>query len=393
MKEKSILKLICKWRTELMGMAILWVVLFHSKLQLGGILDTVQTIGYGGVDIFFLLSGIGLYYSLRKSEKLLPFYGRRARRIFPAYLPFIAVWLIYMIQTYEWRTDIIIKVIAGNLFMTGWLSGIGGQFNWYVQVIFWVYLLSPLFYRLVVSLTKKWQKGLLLVWAVLLGIAFWTDDNLLMGVSRLPVFLVGMLWAHEENLHAGSSVLGKHAGSSVLGKHAGSSIPGEKTGGSVPGEHAGSSVLGKNAGSSVPGKKAIALSLLAVTGMAVLLVCYFNLPDYVVWGFGIWWYPFILIAPGLCFLLALFMEGMDRIRGVKLLLKPVKLIGKASFEIYLLHIAAFDILPGYLGVSSNRRWLALTAAAVAAGVLYHLLVEAVMKRIERRKKRLQNEGQ
>lgn len=357
MREKTILKFICKWRTELMGMAILWVVLFHSKLQLHGILDTVQTIGYGGVDIFFLLSGIGLYYSLQKSDQLLPFYGRRARRIFPAYFPFIVVWLIYMIQTSEWRTDIILKVIAGNLFMTGWLSGIGAQFNWYVQVIFWVYLAAPLFYRLIVSLTKRWQKGLLLVWAVLLGIAFWTDNNLLMGVSRLPVFLVGMLWAQEESLHA------------------------KKDG-----------IREKNTDRSF-WKNGAALSLLFVTGMAVLLVCYFTLPDYVVWGFGIWWYPFLLIVPGMCFLLGLVFEGMDRIKGVRLLLKPVKLIGEASFEIYLLHIAAFDILPGYLGVSSNKRWLALMAASVAAGVLYHLLVEAVMKGIEQRKKRLQNERQ
>lgn len=357
MREKTILQFICKRRTELMGMAILWVVLFHSKLQLHGVPDTVQAIGYGGVDIFFLMSGIGLYYSLQKSDQILPFYGRRARRIFPAYLPFITIWLIYMIQTSEWRTDIILKVIAGNLFMTGWLSGIGAQFNWYVQVIFWVYLTAPLFYRLVVSLTKKWQKGLLLVWAVLLGIAFWTDNNLLMGVSRLPVFLVGMLWAHEERLHGGKDGLSEESTERNFWKNG------------------------------------AALSLLFVIGMTVLLVCYFTLPDYVVWGFGIWWYPFLLIAPGICFLLGLIFEGVDRIKGVRLLLKPVKLIGKASFEIYLLHIAAFDILPGYLGVSSNKRWLALMAASVAAGVLYHLLVEAVMKGIEQRKKRLQNERQ
>ena len=69
MKEKTILNLICKWRAELMGAAILWVVLFHAGFQFRGVFfDTVQAIGYGGVDIFFLLSGIGLYYSLKKSD-------------------------------------------------------------------------------------------------------------------------------------------------------------------------------------------------------------------------------------------------------------------------------------------------------------------------------------
>lgn len=340
-----------------MGMAILWVVLFHAKFEFHGILDTIQTIGYGGVDIFFLLSGIGLYYSLRKSEKLLPFYQRRAKRIFPAYLPFILIWLIYMIQSSEWRTDIIIKVIAGNLFMTGWGAGIGAQFNWYVQVIFWIYLMSPLFYRLVISLSKKWQKAFLLLWAILLGIAFWTDNNHLMGVSRLPVFLVGMMWAHEESLRAEQGEAEEEKNKRKFWLN-----------GTV-------------------------LTLLFVIGMGILLTCYFKLPDYVVWGFGIWWYPFLLIVPGMCFLLGLIFEGMDRIKGVRLLLKPVKLIGKASFEIYLLHIAAFDIMPGYLWVSSNKRWLALAAASIAAGVLYHLLVEAVMKGIEQRKTRLQNERQ
>lgn len=343
MKEKTILNLICKWRSELMGAAILWVVLFHAGFQFRGVLDTVQAIGYGGVDIFFLLSGIGLYYSLQKSEELIPFYKRRAERIFPSYLPFIIIWCIYMLHGSPYPADTIARIVAGNLFMTGWIADIGIQFNWYVQVIFWVYMLAPLFYRLIVTTTKKWQRGVLLLWALLLGIAFWSDDNHLLGVSRLPIFLVGMMWAH-----AGKSADWNKAES--------------------------------NGKASSIQRNALLLILLAIIGMGILLTCYFTLPNETMWAYGLWWYPYLLITPGLCLVICLLLELLERIRGLRMLHHLLALIGKASFEIYLIHLAAFKIVPGYIWVTLNRRWLVLAALSVAAGIGYHLLVEGIRKK-------------
>ena len=58
--------LISRYRSELMGFAMLWVMLFHSfDLELGHVvLQAVRRMGFGGVDIFILLSAMGLVMSV-----------------------------------------------------------------------------------------------------------------------------------------------------------------------------------------------------------------------------------------------------------------------------------------------------------------------------------------
>ena len=75
-------------RNELKGIAILWVVLFHAQLGLSGLGYQIQRIGYGGVDLFFFLSGFGLYHSLERSSDLRGYLKRRCERLLPSYLPF-----------------------------------------------------------------------------------------------------------------------------------------------------------------------------------------------------------------------------------------------------------------------------------------------------------------
>ena len=85
-------------RRLIMGFATLWVAFFHSKylafadsqtLQLLGLAEPLaflRTIGNCGVDFFLFLSGFGLYHSLSRDGAVLPFYGRRFRRVLPATL-------------------------------------------------------------------------------------------------------------------------------------------------------------------------------------------------------------------------------------------------------------------------------------------------------------------
>lgn len=50
-----------------MGLAILWVMFFHSSIKIDNfILNVLKIIGYGGVDIFLMISGLGLYYAYKK---------------------------------------------------------------------------------------------------------------------------------------------------------------------------------------------------------------------------------------------------------------------------------------------------------------------------------------
>lgn len=74
--EKQLLRvsgygLLSQYRSQLMGLAMLWVMLFHAyELRFGVLLlDGFRAVGFAGVDIFLLLSGMGLYVSLSRTVR------------------------------------------------------------------------------------------------------------------------------------------------------------------------------------------------------------------------------------------------------------------------------------------------------------------------------------
>jgi peptidoglycan/LPS O-acetylase OafA/YrhL len=75
----------------LRGVAVVAVILFHTSDFPGGFL---------GVDLFFVLSGYVITAGLlrevqrRGGVRLLPFWGRRARRLMPAFLTIVAITLV-----------------------------------------------------------------------------------------------------------------------------------------------------------------------------------------------------------------------------------------------------------------------------------------------------------
>lgn len=333
MRDKSILNFINKWRSELMGIAILWVALFHSNIALPYGLSVIKEIGYGGVDIFLLLSGCGIYYSLCKSRDTVSFYKRRIKRIMPAYVPFILLWCGYKLSHFLLEPIEAIRVVVGNLCMTGWINDVQYQFNWYVQLICILYFLAPMFYDLIRACKKSWQYIVLFVISVVAGIPFFCDLTHLMGVSRIPIFLLGMIWGH--NTCQKENEVGKKSTRVIL-------------------------IIGM------------------ILGFAVLLMCIYRYPE-TLWAYGTWWYPYLLITPGLCYTLSFVFELGERIKVGRVVLFPLKWIGQASFEIYLIHIAAYDLVQQCRGELSNRQWLKLMLAAIVAGIGYHLMIEGLKK--------------
>lgn len=84
--------LLSKYRTKLMGIAIIWIMLYHGN-EIGMILPEPLEIinfvlekGRGGVEIFLFLSGLGLYYSYSKNPDMKRFYRRRIVRVIFPYL-------------------------------------------------------------------------------------------------------------------------------------------------------------------------------------------------------------------------------------------------------------------------------------------------------------------
>ena len=109
--------LLSKFRSELMGAAMLAVMLFHAwDLDLRfTTLNELRALGFGGVDIFVLLSGIGLAMSLSKREQEYgEFIGRRAWRILPAYYTVMLPHTLFLylagraqLSTFLWNSTLL----------------------------------------------------------------------------------------------------------------------------------------------------------------------------------------------------------------------------------------------------------------------------------------------
>lgn len=143
-----------KHRTVWMGIAILWVIFFHSGLVVSNArIAYIENIGYGGVDIFMFASGLGVYFSYTKDYDSTAFMGRRLKRLAPVYLPFIVVWILYKFMQGEYP----INAAIGNFFAVQGFTGLGNEFNWYITSLLVVYILTPFFGGLIDKINKPQQ--------------------------------------------------------------------------------------------------------------------------------------------------------------------------------------------------------------------------------------------
>lgn len=125
-------------RMELMGFAIILIMLFH----LG-----VLPFGECGVDIFLFLSGFSMYHSLSRNDNMLKFYRKRLLRILPAYLIIAIPFFILKTCTIE---DFLLKITNLCIVFQGEMGG-----WWFITMILLCYLLAPLMYRVL----KKMDVG------------------------------------------------------------------------------------------------------------------------------------------------------------------------------------------------------------------------------------------
>ncbi len=190
--EKDGMRLLSRYRGCIMGFAAIWIFVFHEwQLLFEGVPiiskteSFLKTIGFCGVDIFFLLSGIGLTRAIQKGS-VLQFYYRRIKRMV---LPFLLMAFL-MLFVGEWTaSDFFFHVTGWNFYM----KDIYG-FLWFVPAIVTLYLLFPLYYKFL-SVQKQplyFLIGMLSVW-LFFSISLRETMRLdLYGfTNRIPVFLIG----------------------------------------------------------------------------------------------------------------------------------------------------------------------------------------------------------
>ena len=149
----SLETLISKYRSELMGLCIIWIMFFHAgipapeNIVLRALWFLFVSLGGGfGVDIFLILSGFGLMFSGIKREdrgeyeSTSSFYKRRLIRILPTYF---VVAVIYYVIKFNNVGDLFYNVFFLNFIIDG------KRDFWYIFAFLLCYLFFPLYRFLV----------------------------------------------------------------------------------------------------------------------------------------------------------------------------------------------------------------------------------------------------
>lgn len=200
-------------RNVIFGLATLWIGLFHSDyLSLGTFFDDASKVGaFGqfwidafkffrgsgnvGVDMFLFLSGIGLYFSFHKDSNVLHFWKKRLMRVLPTAF-FIAVFFFsfrYVNGRYEsgWRTYL--SRISFLYFFQK-----GERVFWFISLILVLYLVFPIFYKLIERFRLVGMLGLVIL---TVGFTFATRRFAPgfygfweIALCRVPAFIIG-IWA------------------------------------------------------------------------------------------------------------------------------------------------------------------------------------------------------
>ena len=280
-----------KYRQAWLGIALLWVMFFHCPFEFGP-LNYLRRIGYGGVDICLFASGIGCFYSLSSEPNIIHFMKRRVKRLVPTYIIFIIAWLFWQYTIGDFN----LQMALGNLLALQNLTGHGNAFNWYISAIFVLYILAP-YFKIVAQQASTTRKIAFLLFLIISSIPFWNAGTYLITITRFPVFYIGMLFADLCN---------------------------------------------KN--KQIEKIHVICMITTFLLGIGFLLFSFAFAYDYM-WGYGLYWYPFILIAPPLCMIISFVCMVLEKAKLTKPMVTFLHLCGNYSFELYLIHIPLFDIIP------------------------------------------------
>ena len=180
------------YRSELMGWSIVWIMMLHFTFTQISPLGFIAQYGFACVEIFMFVSGLGLWFSLDKDSRLLPFYRKRLFRIFPTYF---AIGIFTSLFVFH---DGLFTCLLRYTTLGFWTNG--PYFEWYIPSIIFLYLLAPLFKQFV---TARLLPAVLLFSIAVLVISYCLvekghliDNDHYFLLYRIPAFLFGMVCAY-----------------------------------------------------------------------------------------------------------------------------------------------------------------------------------------------------
>ncbi|MBP6527119.1 MAG: acyltransferase [Prevotella sp.] len=194
MKIKNIeLANISRYRGELMGIAMIFIFLFHVALPRSDMFFGLRRVGNIGVDMFLFLSGVGLWFSWMKHPSLKHFFKRRYLRVYPAW--FIISCLYYIPHFHGGGVRAWVDLI-GDITIN-WDFWLHDELKfWYIPAMMMLYLFAPPYMQLIRRHpVYRWLPVVMILWCILVQYVspihnavghieiFW---------SRLPIFFIGI---------------------------------------------------------------------------------------------------------------------------------------------------------------------------------------------------------
>lgn len=203
------LSLVSKYRNEIFGLSIISIIIFHfceSVLLSEGSAGNCaykfssiynQIISSSGVEIFLFLSGMGLFYSMKKNDNVSLFYSKRFKRVLIPYLIFgLIYWVIndFVIFNFDF-----VQFIKDFLLITIWTNGV--RRFWFIGFILILYIVFPIFFKILNTTVKN--RGLIFVLLLTVTVTACeltkrlvpeVYNNIELAICRVPIFLFGVYY-------------------------------------------------------------------------------------------------------------------------------------------------------------------------------------------------------
>ena len=178
----------------LKGILAIGIILHHlsQEVTTGDVFTNFAYMGSYIVSIFFFLSGYGLYVQNSKSKTYLDNFFRK--RLLKILVPFISIWMIYLI----YRIGVNKESINFNYFIKLFTVGKTVIYNgWFIDVIILIYIFFYLSFKFVENkrvaiIINSMFIIIYIIIAIKLHYSFWWYNSIL-------TFILGLVWAKNKD--------------------------------------------------------------------------------------------------------------------------------------------------------------------------------------------------
>jgi len=180
-----------------MGLAMIFVVLFHVGVHRNSMMYGVVRCGNVGVDMFLFLSGIGLWFSWTGNSSLTRFFRKRYIRIYPAWLIMACLFYIpnYM-DTPGGGYSPGLFHLAANIAVNWSFWRIDDLTFWFIPSIMMLYTFAPAYMEAIRREPSwRWLPVAFVLLAVMVHYyppVYGAVGHVEIFFSRIPVFLLGI---------------------------------------------------------------------------------------------------------------------------------------------------------------------------------------------------------